>query len=185
MRRLFAMGYNPTAEGENGCHKRDSESGGRPWQADAEPGAAARGAFAEQIAAHRVHELLHDAQSKTDGGFARRRTGGKPLITAKHPGLVVRGETVPLILDVTFHVAGGGADNDRDLFSQGRKLHGVGENVVEHLVERVRVSLHQGAFAGQGRMHHQPLSAWPASWNCRTEREAASEKQTGSSLTMS
>ena len=79
-------------------------------QANRERRAFARFAFAQQLAAHGLHQLADDAQAQPGGRFAARRTRGEPAITTEHALLVLSGETRALIPDHALHEVTGGPD---------------------------------------------------------------------------
>ena len=121
---------------------------GSARQAEGEGGAVARRAFASQFTVHRQHELLDDAQAQAGGRLASRGPRRKAAIAAEHPGLIVLAEPGPFILNLAFDVPGARrAHRDANLLAGRRKLDGVGQEIIQHLVEGGGIGLHEHAVA--------------------------------------
>ena len=97
---------------------------------------------------HRQHQFFDDAQTETCRRFAAGRPGGKTAIAAKHPRLIFRGKTGPLVLNLALDISCARlADRDANLLARRGKLYRIGQKIIEHLVEGRGISLNQSAVA--------------------------------------
>src|ERR1039458_1183770 len=140
-------------------HRDDSMRDGSAWQAKGKGGAVARRAFTRQFSVHGNHELLDDAQTETRGRLASRGPRRKACIAVEHPRLVLFAEPGSFVLYLAFDVSFARRANcDANLLSGRRELDGVGQEIIQHLVEGGGVRLHESPVSLEGGLKDELLA---------------------------